>query len=168
MADFLPAYERMIRNEGGYRLVNVSGDRGGMTYAGIARNMHPQWPGWAAIDRGETPLTELVREFYIVQFWRPVAGDAIRHQAVAQSIFDFGVNAGPKVSAKLAQVVVGVTPDGVVGPKTVDALNEYDPDLFLARFALAKLARYRDICTRDPSQRRFLVGWINRLLKEAA
>ena len=47
MADFLPAYEAMIRNEGGYVLHDVPGDRGGMTYAGIARNMNPQWPGWA-------------------------------------------------------------------------------------------------------------------------
>lgn len=47
MADFLQAYESMIRNEGGYTLHTVAGDRGGMTYAGIARNFHPNWPGWA-------------------------------------------------------------------------------------------------------------------------
>ena len=45
MADFLPAYEAMIRNEGGYVLHDVPGDRGGQTYAGIARNMNLRWPG---------------------------------------------------------------------------------------------------------------------------
>lgn len=41
MADFNPAFEAMIKDEGGYVLHNVEGDRGGMTYAGIARNMNP-------------------------------------------------------------------------------------------------------------------------------
>ena len=31
MADFLPAFERMLVNEGGYRLVKVAGDNGGLT-----------------------------------------------------------------------------------------------------------------------------------------
>ncbi|MBX9449807.1 MAG: hypothetical protein KL787_08850, partial [Taibaiella sp.] len=25
---------------------NVAGDRGGETYKGIARNIHPKWQGW--------------------------------------------------------------------------------------------------------------------------
>ena len=29
----------------------VSGDRGGQTYAGIARNFYPDWDGWDLIDR---------------------------------------------------------------------------------------------------------------------
>lgn len=46
MAEFTPAFEEMIRNEGGYILHNVAGDHGGDTYAGIARRFHPDWPGW--------------------------------------------------------------------------------------------------------------------------
>ncbi len=168
MSDFLPAFERMLANEGGYKLHKVAGDTGGLTYAGIARNKNPHWPGWAAIDRGETPTSQLVRLFYLEEFWRPVAGDAIHHQRVAENLFDFGVNAGPRTAVKLAQIIVGTTPDGVAGPKTVAALNAMDPELFVARYAIAKLARYRDICVRDPVQRKFLVGWINRLLREAA
>lgn len=72
MAEFLPAFERMIVNEGGYVLHTVAGDRGGMTYAGIARNFHPGWPGWRVIDQGETPPAELVRQFYRSNFWAPL------------------------------------------------------------------------------------------------
>ena len=36
MADFDPAFDKMIRNEGGFKLTNIAGDRGGQTYAGIA------------------------------------------------------------------------------------------------------------------------------------
>lgn len=168
MADFVSAFDRMIVNEGGYKLHTVAGDTGGQTYAGIARNKNARWAGWAAIDAGEVPATALVRDFYKVEFWDRLAGDRINEQRVAENLFDFGVNAGWKTSAKLAQVVVGATPDGVVGPVTVERLNLYDPNLFLAQFALAKLTRYRDIVTRDRTQSKFLLGWINRTLKEAA
>lgn len=168
MADFLPAFERMLVNEGGYRLHSVPGDTGGLTYAGIARRKNPHWPGWAAIDRGETPPADLVRNFYRAEFWSTVNGDRIESQRVAENIFDFGVNAGWRTAAKLAQVIVGATPDGAIGPKTLERLNAMAPELFVAQFALAKLARYRDICARDPVQRKFLLGWVNRTLKEAA
>ena len=36
MATFDPAFDKMIRNEGGFKLTNIEGDRGGQTYAGIA------------------------------------------------------------------------------------------------------------------------------------
>ncbi len=168
MAEFLPAFERMIVNEGGYVLHTVAGDRGGMTYAGIARNFHPGWPGWRVIDQGETPPADMVRQFYRSQFWHPLRLDEVTHQEVAANIFDFGVNAGISTAAKLAQLVVGATPDGRIGAKTLQALNAIDPDLFVARYALAKIARYRDIVTGNRTQQRFLVGWINRVLKGAS
>ena len=37
MADFCPAFEKMIRNEGGYVNHTVAGDRSRQTYAGIVR-----------------------------------------------------------------------------------------------------------------------------------
>ena len=168
MADFLPAFDRMIRNEGGYRLTDIKGDRGGQTYAGIARNRWSAWAGWTYIDRGQIPPTDLVREFYRSKFWDAVHGDDLVHQGIAESLFDFAVNAGDKTAIKLAQIVAGVAPDGVVGPKTIAALNALEVDYFRPHFALAKLARYRDIVTKDRSQGRFLLGWLNRTLREAA
>ena len=168
MADFLPSFERVLRNEGGYVLHTVKDDRGGATYAGIARKFHPSWSGWKVIDQGETPPADMVRQFYRSNFWHPLRLDEVTHQDVAANIFDFGVNAGISTAAKLAQLVVGATPDGKIGAKTLQALNAIDPDLFVARYALAKIARYRDIVTGNRTQQRFLVGWINRVLKGAS
>lgn len=168
MADFKAAFEIMIHNEGGYRLHTVQGDRGGQTYAGIARKYHPYWPGWRIIDTTGTnnaELTKMVREFYKVNFWYRINGDLIESQAVASTIFDFAVNAGPQVAAKLAQIVVGATPDGAIGPKTLAELNKAPDGSFSARYALAKVARYAKIVNRDRSQAKFLLGWINRTLK---
>ena len=165
MADFIPAFEAMIKNEGGYVLHNIHGDRGGMTFAGIARNMNPKWAGWDIVDAGGTPHADMVRSFYRTNYWNPVRGDEIVHQAIAQTVFDFAVNAGVPVAAKLAQLVAGTTPDGKIGFKSVEALNAYDPEKFVLAYALAKIARYRDIVSRDRIQQKFLLGWINRTLR---
>ena len=165
MAEFLPAFEKVLLNEGGYVLHTVKDDRGGMTYAGIARAFHPNWPGWRVIDQGETPPADMVRQFYRSNFWHPLRLDEVEHQDVAGNIFDFGGNAGLGTAAKLAQLVAGTTPDGKIGAKTLQALNTIDPDLFVARYALAKIARYRDIVAKNRTQQRFLIGWLNRTLK---
>jgi len=170
MANFEAAFERALIAEGGYKLHTVAGDRGGMTYAGIARRMNPQWPGWALIDRGETPPAALVRDFYRAGWWSPIRGDEILNQAVAYTLYSFATNSSaygaPKTAVKLAQIVVGTTPDGIVGPKTVAAINAMDSELFLAKYALARIARYTEIVNRDRSQLKFLLGWLNRSLRE--
>jgi lysozyme family protein len=169
MATFGPAFDKMIRNEGGFKLTNIEGDRGGQTYAGIARNAHPDWSGWRFVDAGDltqVELTQSVRDFYRREFWNRIGGDAITHQTIAETLFDFAVNAGSGTAAKLAQIVVGVVPDGGIGPRTLAALNGCDPELFALKYALAKVSRYAEICNRDRTQSKFLLGWINRTLKE--
>jgi lysozyme family protein len=136
MADFLPAFEKMIINEGGYILHNVAGDRGGQTYAGIARNFHSNWEGWAIIDQGKMDnpeLTQMVRNFYKDNYWDKVGGDDLNHQGLAAALFDFAVNAGIKTASKLAQLVIGATPDGVIGPKSVSMLNTVDEEHFITK-----------------------------------
>lgn len=164
MSSEVHAFDAMIINEGGFVLHNVPGDRGGMTYAGIARKFNPNWPGWTDIDNGRTPKTSDVREFYRVNYWEPISGDSLP-QPIAQTIFDFAVNAGVKTAAKLAQAVVGMAPDGVIGPKSIAALSQIDPGQFILLYTIAKIKRYADICNNDRSQSKFLLGWINRTLK---
>lgn len=167
MSDFAPAFERVILNEGGYKLTTVPGDRGGQTYAGITRRSFPHWRGWAAIDAGAIPEAQLVRELYQTSFWDKLRCGEMS-QRTAECLFDFAVNAGDRTAAKLAQLVVGATPDGVIGPITVARINTTSPEIFVAQFTLAKLARYRDICMKDRSQSKFLLGWVDRALRGAA
>jgi len=168
MADFLPAFERVILNEGGYKLTTVPGDRGGQTYAGITRKSFPDWRGWASLDAGRTPDAQIVRDLYRGAFWDPLQADQITSQRVATCLFDFAVNAGAKTAAKLAQLVVGTTPDGAIGPVTLEAINATAPEVFVSQYTLAKLARYRDIVMRDRTQAKFLLGWLDRALRGAA
>jgi lysozyme family protein len=167
MADFNAAFEKMIADEGGYVLHTIPGDTGGMTYAGIARNKNPQWGGWHLIDNNQqgTVLTGVVRGFYKTEFWDRLRGDEITNQVVAESVFNFGVNTGMGVAVKLAQLIVGATPDGAVGNVTLQKFNTIDGEAFKKAYALAKITRYADICNKNRTQSKFLLGWIQRTLR---
>lgn len=158
MADFDLAIEKTLKHEGGSAITNDPDDRGGLTRYGISQRSYPE------LDI--STITEAqAKEIYKRDYWDVVKGDQIQPQSVAQSIFDFAVNAGPAVSIKLAQKAAGAAPDGYIGPITLKAWNGAHEALFAARFALEKIAYYRDICTRNSSQRKFLLGWINRSLE---
>lgn len=175
MADFSKAFQLMIAHEGGY--VNDPDDPGGETYRGIARKIHSKWNGWTTVDMlkrqsgfpanldKDTGLQEDISDFYRITFWDPMKGDQISSQEVASSIFDFGVNAGLSTSASLAQLVVGAKADGVIGPKSVEAINGFDSEHFLAAFTVAKIARYVNIVKKRPSSRKYFYGWVVRALE---
>ncbi|WP_300456608.1 glycosyl hydrolase 108 family protein [Desulfobacula sp.] len=178
MANFEACYEKVILIEGGYRLTEVKGDRGGMTYAGIARKIWPKWEGWDKIDAGEfdAELTGMVRTFYRKEFWDRILGDDIGAQAVAYHIYAFAVNAGLKTSIRICQRIIGATPDGIFGDKTFRKLDgaiqdEKDVRIFTTTFSLLKIFRYKNICMNDvrrkydqvESDQKFLCGWINRV-----
>ncbi len=176
LADFKVSYDILLKNEGGY--VNDPDDSGGETYKGVARNYHQNWQGWVVIDsmkhqpdfpsnlNDNQELNNLIAEFYENNFWDKVKGNDITEQGIAESIFDFAVNAGIRTSSKLAQKVVGANPDGKIGPNTLAKLNSFTVDNFKKSFALAKIEHYADICKRKPSNKKFLLGWINRTLSD--
>ena len=168
MAEFSYAFDYVIEAEGGFVLTNDPVDKGGMTYAGISRRAWPAWEGWSLIDAGQKVPQQIVASFYKTKFWDAISGDAIRTQSIATALFSFAVNAGVKRAVKIAQNACGAVTDGILGNKTLELLNRINPDLFLTKFALSKIAFYRDICTVDASQKKFLLGWINRALKESA
>lgn len=175
MADFSSAFSATMQAEGGY--VNDPKDPGGETYKGVARKLNSKWEGWILIDLakrehnfptnldGNAPLQAKIKTFYEVNYWDKVRGDDISDQHVAESIFDFAVNAGTATSAKLAQLTVNAEPDGVIGPATLQKINAEDPRTFLALFALHKIRRYTQICERRPDSKKFFYGWVKRTLE---
>ncbi|MEI6752970.1 MAG: glycosyl hydrolase 108 family protein [Paludibacter sp.] len=172
MAEFNISLQKILAHEGGY--VNDPDDTGGETYKGVARAMNSKWEGWVRVDVAKTQsgfpanlekdseLQDAVSSFYQVNYWDAFCADSIENQQVADSIFDFAVNAGVRTSASLAQLVVETQADGVIGPATLDKLNAFDPDHFLAAFTVAKIARYISIVKKRPESRKYFYGWILR------
>lgn len=139
MAEFLEAHKKTAVYEGGY--ANVSGDRGGETYKGIARNFWPQWAGWAIVDKNkplkhnqsikDDQLESLVKQFYKRNFWDKVEGDAIDDQDIAFKLYDLAVTSGIPRSIKHIQSVLGLPETGKIDKKTLDAIN--NPSKYLAK-----------------------------------
>jgi len=109
MANFKEAWSITSVNEGGY--ANVDGDTGGETYRGITRKNFPHWKGWPIVDLhkplhhgaiiNDQNLEGMVEQFYIDNFWKPVHGDTMTDQDLANQVFDMAVNAGVGEALKL-------------------------------------------------------------------
>lgn len=161
--EFEEHFQRVIQLEGGFRLHKNPGEPV-ETYAGIYRKAYPTWEGWSYIDRGKTPPTELVRRFYYENFYQHL--EDIENPIIRFAIFEFGVNAGLKKAIKIAQAVVGTSPDGIIGPKTLSALNSVEPDDFIKSYLIARIKHYLDIVNSDPKRYGlYLRGWLNRAFK---
>lgn len=149
MADFTPAYNQILANEGGYS--NDTRDRGGETYKGIARNMNPKWEGWAAVDetkqnctpaqlprvlQADEELDQMVRDFYKLVFWDPMQLSQIKEQEIANELFDTGVNQGITKAVLFLQESLNllnnnqkhysdINEDGRMGDATLKAYRGY-------------------------------------------
>lgn len=182
MAIFEPAFKKTMGNEGGY--CNDPDDRGGETYRGIARNMHPDWDGWGDVDDLKAknipskewidlPLLQArVKIFYKKLFWDIFLGDSIKNQAIAEELFDSGVNFGPGIEVKFLQRSINLTStkdiavDGKCGPATIAALNALsvqDQTTILKILNILQGNRYVEIAEKNPSQRKFIDGWFTRV-----
>lgn len=160
MMDFEQAFQKVIKLEGGFTL-HKNQTENEETYAGIYRKAHPKWIGWIAIDKGETPNTDDVREFYKREYWFKIPlDDGIKKYI----IFEYGVNAGLTKAIKLAQIVSGSTADGVIGRKTIEKLALMDDEIFALRYFVARVKHYNDLANKS-QYRPYLRGWINRALE---
>lgn len=172
MADFLSAYRKTIEiDEGGFRLHDVPGDAGGKTFAGIAYNFNRNWPGWQYVFSGKGSSPEcrrLVEKFYRDKYWRSLQGDAIRHQAIAEALFNFSMNSTISNSVRYVQYCLDCAPDGRLGPVTLDAINRLEGDaveLLLSQFVLMRIGHRVKRIRKDPSQLKFAGGWLLRDLR---
>lgn len=162
MADFTQAITKTLVHEGGDTFTDDQTDHGGATRYGISQNAYP--------DLDIQNLTEdQAKDIYRRDYWMRMRGDDIDSQAVAENIFDACVNMGVHGGSKLAQLSLGIEPaDGIIGSQSLGVINGADEELFLAKFALAKMQRYADICAADSSQKKYLLGWLNRTLANTA
>lgn len=149
----------------------------GYTFMGIYEVAHPEFEGWSIIKaelaKGDKVkasvacynnlvLRSMVIKFYKREFWDRMRLDEVVPQHTAEEMLVFGVNAGIKSAVKAAQEVVGVDADGVIGSKTIAALNGYDVAKFDAEYDKKEIAHYEMLVAKNPSFERNIKGWKNR------
>ena len=159
--NFQTSFEHVLKSEGGY--VNDPLDRGGETNLGVTKAAWAQYIGRPVQDGEMKALTVgVVAPFYKKGYWDKCRCDELPG-GLDFAVFDFAVNAGPGRAIKFLQQAVGVTADGAIGPATMAAVAKADPEQALAAFSKAKEQFYNGIVARDPSQARFIKGWLNRV-----
>lgn len=169
MANFDLAYKKTALFEGA-GLSNDPKDRGGMTFCGISRKFHPDWPGWVALDAGDLDEAKaLLTPFYRAEYWDRLMLGQMLNQSLADEIFDTAVNCGKAKAVKILQEALyllrqQVTVDGVLGYKTLAEANAYKyPKSLLKVMNGLQFEHYRLLCKKDPSQLRFFRGWMERV-----
>jgi lysozyme family protein len=160
-SNFDACFAKVIKSEGGY--VNDPADRGGETNLGVTI---AAWGTYLkrAIQPGEMKaLTqEAVKPFYRSMYWDLVKCDDLP-VGVDYAIFDFAVNAGVGRAAKFLQRAVGAVDDAVIGPGTLALVAKTTPGKLLENFAKQKEAFYNSLAEKNPTQKKFLKGWMARV-----
>ncbi|WP_255346512.1 putative peptidoglycan-binding domain-containing protein [Bacteroides sp. HPS0048] len=95
-------------------------------------------------------------------YWDKWQADQIKSQSVANLVVDW-VWASGIHGIKGVQEILGVTVDGIVGVKTIAALNDRNARELFAEIKRARVSFIEGIIKRDPSQIIFKRGWLTRL-----
>lgn len=173
MGVFEEALKRTSEYEGGYS--DDPDDKGGQTNLGITHKTYAE-----AVRRGivkENPegvkgLTgRQAKKIYRGLYWDALKLDQVDDPKVAAEIFDTAVNAGVSKSAKIVQRVLqalgeDLKRDGVIGPVTLGAINEWTKKNSKGFFRLLNAlqgAFYVEIVENDSTQAKYLLGWMKRV-----
>lgn len=148
------------QDEGGDKLTNDPADGGGRTQYGIAEKSNPQ--AWAD---GKVTETE-ARDIYKNKYFIGPGFDKIPYTPLQAQLTDYGVTSGPAIAISKLQGVLGILVDGKIGPGTLDAVIHYPNPVKLNNLLVGeRIKMIAKIIVRDPSQIKFLSGWINRALE---
>lgn len=151
MGDFHRCIDFILAEEGGYS--NHPNDPGGETKYGISKRAYPH------LDIRHLTLERAV-DLYQTDYWQPIHGDQLPNP-LALLLLDSAVNMGPKTAIRLLQRALNLPDDGVVGPRTLNAIALSVPRELLTNVAAERAAIYRGLRHTDTFQR----GWYRRLLR---
>lgn len=160
MGDLNTLIDDIIAKEGGSKATNDPADKGGRTQYGISERSFPE-----AWNDGKVTEQE-AREIYLSKF---VVGPGFSkippsHSKVQSILVDWGVNSGPIIAIQHLQRLLVVPVDGVFGPGTLAALISADPQLLAAKLVRERVKMIARVVQKNPSQVKFLGGWLDRAL----
>ena len=157
---------KILKWEGGF--VNDPLDAGGATNKGVTiatwRACGYDKDGDGDIDVDDMRLLTVADATMVLKryYWDRWQADRIENQSVADILVDW-VWASGVHGIKIPQRILGVTIDGKVGNQTIAAVNAADPSTLFKQIWLARKDFLNGIVQRNPSQKRFIKGWLNRL-----
>lgn len=150
--------DEIIEREGGSKATNNPKDKGGRTQYGIAEHANPK-----AWTDGRVTYQE-ARDIYDAKYFRGPGFDKVTDLKLQAQLVDFGVTSGPSIAISKIQAILKCEQDGVLGPKTLAAINASDPVILSNKLALERVKMIGRIVAKNPSQATFLNGWLTRAL----
>jgi lysozyme family protein len=154
--NFDKSLEMLLKHEGGY--VNHPRDPGGMTNLGVTKRVYEAWVGHEVDEAAMRALTpDDVAPIYRANYWDAVWGDHLP-SGVDFSVFDWAVNSGPPRAIKALQRIVGSVSDGIMGPKTMQAVMDMDAEKIIDLMHGERQRFYERLNTFDTFGR----GWTRR------
>ena len=155
----------ILQWEGGF--VNDPDDLGGATNMGVTIGTYEAYcrkKGYPrpTIERLKNLTKEDWAEIFKTMYWDRWKADGINSQAVANILVDW-VWASGVHGIKRPQKLLGVAADGLVGPKTIAAINAADPKKLFDAIKADRAKFIDEICKARPKNEKYRKGWMNRI-----
>lgn len=165
----------------GKGIVNDPDDKGGATLVGITLTTYQEYckrhiragrqrnlpdpnkkPEWmTAEDLLKLSYDEWL-EILKTMFWDRWQADFINSQSLAEMLVDWVWTSG-KYGITIPQRKLGVAADGIVGQKTLAAVNAADSETLFAQMKAARIDYIESICRSRVSNYKFRAGWLRRI-----
>src|SRR5947208_893150 len=105
----------------GEKYTKIVGDYGGGTKYGITERTYPN-------EDIKNLTLEKATEIYNRDYWKVYGLDNVYNQAIADKLFSILINFSPSKAVDLIQSSViscgrHIDKDGIIGPKTIEAIN---------------------------------------------
>ena len=147
----------ILKHEGGY--VDHPEDPGGATMKGITLATFSAFKGKPMSKDELRAISDAdVNTIYKDQYWDALNCDDLK-SGVDLLAFDMAVNKGVRRAVRLMQRAAGATEDGVLGPKTMAAINAMDADDLIAKVSEGRRDFYKSLKTFATFGR----GWLRRV-----
>jgi lysozyme family protein len=173
MKDIETIINKIIENEGGF--VNHPLDKGGATNFGVTLRTLSKWRGYTCTinDVSMLKISE-AKEIYLSEYYYAPRIDSL-HKDMQYLVCDTAVNCGNNRAIKILQYTVNnlnkfdIKCDGQIGNITVNALNQaikkHSVRRVIFEYCQNRINFYLKIVEKNPNQKTFLKGWINRVVK---
>lgn len=156
--NFDTALQHVLVHEGGFS--NHPEDPGGMTNLGCTKQVWEEWCGHPVDEKAMRKLTPAdVAPLFRKKYWDKVAGDDLP-KGLDYAVFDAAINSGPGRAVKWLQEMVGTTPDGVIGPKTLAAVGHHAVKDLISEYQAKRLTFLISL----PTWGTFGRGWGRRVM----
>ncbi len=170
MANITSAVEFVLKQEDSTLsgiTTNTTGDNGGLTRYGVSAKFHPELVRQGFYICGKEEAFATAIDVYKREYADPMYLSLVDSQAIATAMLSFAILRGVgstllTLQAALNDLGERLVVDGSMGPKTLTAINRHEAHELMDVFVARTKAALTQITVKNPTQVKWLNGWMNR------